>query len=82
MNVAIRYVVLGTNHDIAAWRREQGVQVREVVAVPTRFGDVASRGLSLPADVEIVTLPSWSQASQRVRDAVEENLELGRLVAH
>lgn len=76
----IRYVVLGLDRDITAWRRERGVPYREVIGVSTREGDKSTRGLSLPAEVEIITLPSWSQASQRVRDAVAQNLEIARMV--
>lgn len=75
----IRYVVLGLVDDITAWRRERGVSAREVVAVSTRSGD-ALRGLSLSADVEVITLPSWTQASPRVVDAVERDLALARVV--
>jgi hypothetical protein len=72
-----RYMVLGLARDIEAWRRERGLRHREVVAVSTLQGDRASRGLSGP--FEVVRLPSWDRASERVQLEVERNIALAAL---
>jgi len=75
----MRYVVCGTIPDITEWRREQGVPWRSVLTVSTTCGDLATRGLS--GEFTVVTLPSWSRASERVRAGVEQNLHLAARAA-
>ena len=76
-----RYIVLGMFPDIAAWRRERGLGPREVIAVTTTQTHAQSlRGLgSRDSEFEVVRLPSWARASDRVRTAVEQNLAIMRL---
>jgi hypothetical protein len=71
-----RYVVCGNVPEIEAWRRERGLSRRDVIAQSTTSRH-ALRGLSGP--FEVVELPSWASASERVRAEVEKNLAIARL---
>jgi hypothetical protein len=71
--VPARYIVLGLRVEAEEWRHERGLSRRDVVHVSTRSA-LALRGLS--GQFEVVTLPSWELASQRVRTEVERNLAI------
>jgi hypothetical protein len=71
-----RYVVLGLRGAAEEWRRARGLSPRDVIHVSTRNAH-AVRGLSGP--FEVITLESWSQASQRVREEVERDLAIAAL---
>jgi hypothetical protein len=72
----MRYVVLGLRRDAEEWRRSRGLSPRDVIHVSTTSAH-AVRGL--PGPFEVITLESWSQASQRVREEVERDLALAAM---
>jgi hypothetical protein len=71
-----RYVVLGLRVAAEEWRRARGLSPRDVIHVSTTNAH-AVRGLSGP--FEVITLPSWELASERVRSEVEQNLAIAAL---
>jgi hypothetical protein len=71
-----RYVVFGLRGAAEEWRRSRGLSPRDVIHVSTTNAH-AVRGLSGP--FEVITLESWSQASQRVREEVERDLAIAAL---
>jgi hypothetical protein len=72
----MRYVVLGLSRDAEEWRRARGLSRRDVIHVSTTRAH-AVRGLSGP--FEVITLPSWTSASKRVRTEVEQDLAIAAL---
>lgn len=69
-----RYVVLGLSVDAEAWRKARGLAWREVIVVsPVHYSGVL-RGRS--GEFELVTLDSWSRATDRVRRLVEQDLQI------
>lgn len=75
----IQYIALGLEREVAAWRREQGLSPREVIQVSPSWYTGALRGYTL--DCEVVTFPSWRQASPDLMAAVEMDIRICRAKA-
>ena len=73
--MAIRYVVRGRAADVRTWRVERAIPLREV-AEATSIRSL--RGLTIPRDVEVITLPSWANVPARVREAIEMDLRVAQ----
>jgi hypothetical protein len=68
-----RYIVLGLRSDAEDWRQSHGLKRRDVIYVSTRNAR-ALRGLT--GRFEVITLPSWHQASAQVRREIERDLAI------
>lgn len=70
-----RYIVLGLRRDIEEWRLWRGLSPRDVIGVSTRQGHLALRGLG-SGEYRLIVCRSWRLASDRVKVAVEQDLDI------